>query len=1009
MAIFTGIASAIGGLMASTFLSGAVGSFLLKAAVGIGLNLLAQSIAGKPQEPVFAINGSLQAGGDLPRSFLIGRTSTAGSLVWVNTWGHDGDTPNAYLTQVIALSDLPVAGLREVWVNGQKVTLDYNTPDMSWGWQVKEYRNDGDNLWVKFYDGTQTVADSFLVNTCSNQNRQWDVNRVGRGVAYAIVTARVSKQMFSGIPNFKFELDGFKFYDPSKDSTNGGNGSHRWSDPSTWGGDGDHLPAVQEYNLLRGLRWNNQWFYGVQGMSAARLPADNWIKAINKCRAPIYGANGLEPTYRAGGEITIDAPLANALEALNTACQGRIAEVGGFYQMFLGSPDAPVIHFTDDDILSTDEQTFTPFFGLSDTINGVSATYPSFTDGWVMKSAPSLFRADLEALHGNRRLMAKVELNFVPYAEQVQRLMNSALEEGQRARRHTLVIPPRFWAYAVPGVIWSWTSKRNGYVNKLMRIDGSVDRANLDVLADMTEVDPSDYDWESGSDYRPPVDGAVGAMRPLPTPIFDFAVMPDVAKDSDGTNRRCAIRLIWDGAVTGVDTVMFDVRLKSTLADVYKGRTEDVERGALLIAPGILLPNTLYEVRARYSSYDGSTPFVWSDWIEVRTADIRLGALDLYPFDINQFTESYQQLRRDEAQNLRYIRDEVTRVNNALNDLSADAEFQRQGIRETIAVSVGNSRSEYKRLILVEASERKALATRIETLDVEFSQNIANVTEFAQVIADDVSALAQSVIETKVQVGAVSAGGYFRVLSEVNEAIALSRIILTTSVTAEGLPVDGVFAIESVGGGKSSIIMDADGIYITNGSARKTPFAFIDGKLYANELMVNWANIVNADIEWANIENAVTNNFVAQSANIGHAIIKTSNLDFNQVTQAYSKADSFPSGGNLYTSWSTVSAMTSANPQANTAFAEVRAMFNHRKLHPQQSSPSNMVARFINVTTGTVFAEVYRENDTIYLEGLFIDSNAAVGNNTYEVQIRTDGGTIWSSGNTLMKALVWKR
>lgn len=52
MAIFTGIATAIGGLMASTFLSGAVGSFLLKAAVGIGLNLLAQSIAGKPKEPV---------------------------------------------------------------------------------------------------------------------------------------------------------------------------------------------------------------------------------------------------------------------------------------------------------------------------------------------------------------------------------------------------------------------------------------------------------------------------------------------------------------------------------------------------------------------------------------------------------------------------------------------------------------------------------------------------------------------------------------------------------------------------------------------------------------------------------------------------------------------------------------------------------------------------------------------------------------------------------------------
>lgn len=276
MAIFTVIASigaAIGSFIGGL---GVVGTFLLKTAVGIGLNLLAQAIAGKPQKPTFSINGTLQGGGDLPRSFILGRTVTAGSLFWANTWGKDGDTPNAYLTQVIALSDLPIKGLLNVWVNNEKVTLDLNTPDMSWGWQVKEYRNNGDNLWIKFYDGTQTQADSFLVNTCSNGNRYWSATRIGRGVAYVVITARVSKNMFSGIPSFKFELDGMRLYDPSKDSTNGGNGSHRHADPSTWGGDGDYLPAVQAYNLLRGLTYGNKWFYGVQGMSAVRLPISGW-------------------------------------------------------------------------------------------------------------------------------------------------------------------------------------------------------------------------------------------------------------------------------------------------------------------------------------------------------------------------------------------------------------------------------------------------------------------------------------------------------------------------------------------------------------------------------------------------------------------------------------------------------------------------------------------------------------------------------------------------------------
>ena len=879
MAIFTGIAGAISGLMASTFLSGAVGSFLLKTAVGIGLSLLAQSIAGKPQEPTFSINGTLQSGGDLPRSFLIGRTSTAGSLVWVNTWGRDGDTPNAYLTQVIALSDLPVAGLRQVWVNGQKVSLVGN--NTSWGYQVPEYRNDGDNLWIKFYDGTQTVADSFLVNTCSNVNRQWDAKRVGRGVAYAIVTARVSKQMFSGIPNFKFELDGFKFYDISKDSSMGGNGTQREADPSTWGGDGDHLPAVQAYNLLRGLRWNNQWFYGVQGMALARLPAENWIKAINKCRAPMQGAGGLEPTYRAGGEITIDAPLANALEALNTSCQGRIAEIGGIYQMFLGVPDAPVIHFTDDDILSTDEQTFTPFFGLADTINGVAATYPSAADGWVVKSAPSLYRSDLEALHGNRRLMAKVELNFVPYAEQVQRLMKSALEEGQRARRHTLVLPPKFWAYSTPARVFSWTSKRNGYVNKLMRLDGVVDRANLDVLVDLTEVDPADYDWSSGTDFKPPVDGAVGAMRPAPMPVYNFTAEPSSVLGDDGIPRRPAILLKWKN-VTGIDYVEYELELSSNLTRADNGYFINTALQEGKIAPFTLLPNTPYRVRARYGSYDGGVPFEWCEWVQVKTPDVRLRAgVDMYPFNVADFNKDLTDKWAEQAENTRYISDEISRITTALNEMTADAELQRQDIRTVLTTQVNDNKAEYTSLITVQASNTSALSGRVDTLTATVEANkaeykslistesdarqtqvtalqrlvsknaddIASVDQFAQTnvtrLNGELMAVSQAVIQTQATVGSVSAGGFFQVKSEANKNGALATVGLTVSAIAGGAPSQAALFLEARSGGKSSIVMDADSVIMTSGPARSSPFAFQGGVL---TLMATKVNEITAGV-----------------------------------------------------------------------------------------------------------------------------------------------------------------
>src|SRR5687768_16684598 len=108
VAAFSAISTFIGGL-------GTGGAFVLKTAVGVGLNLLAQAIAGKPQKPKFSINGTLQRGGDLSRTFIIGKTATAGSLVYANTWGRPNKTPNEYLTQVVALSDYPVNGLAELW------------------------------------------------------------------------------------------------------------------------------------------------------------------------------------------------------------------------------------------------------------------------------------------------------------------------------------------------------------------------------------------------------------------------------------------------------------------------------------------------------------------------------------------------------------------------------------------------------------------------------------------------------------------------------------------------------------------------------------------------------------------------------------------------------------------------------------------------------------------------------------------------------------------------------
>ncbi len=766
MAIFSLISSVVTAVSGFIGTLGAFGSLVLKTAVGVGLSLLAQSLAGKPKDPTFSINGTLQGGGDVPRSFIMGRTATAGSLVFVNTWGNDGDTPNAYLTQVIALSDLPVRGLAEVWVNGERATLGALTDR---GYAVNGY---ADSLWIKFYDGTQTTADSFLFTSVSNGNRWWNPDRIGRGVAYAIVTARVSKNMFSGVPSFKFVLEGLRLYDISRDSTQGGVGPQRFANPSTWGGDGDFLPAVQIYNLLRGITYNGQWFYGLQNMAAARLPAAAWVAQIEKHRAGIQESTGWVNTYRSGGEIQVDAPLTSAVEALLTACQGRISEVGGVYYLHSGAPDAPVIAFTDDDILSTEEQEFTPFLGLADTINGVSANYPSPADGWVTKTAPPLYRTDLEAVDGNRRLMADVDLNFVPYPEQVQRLMKSALEEARRFRRHTIVLPPKFWAYATPGAVFSWTSERNGYIAKLMRIDGVADRANLDVMIDITEVDPADYNWSSNTEFKPPVDGQLGVIRPTPQPIIEWYAEPATVKDSTGQDRRPAIRITWDnsdGRLVDVIGIEYEVRLQATLERVTEGRTDQPQVGSMLISQG-LLPNESYVVRGRYIP-GGDRPVLWSGFIPVITPNVLLSDADVYiDIDLSGVDQQLAWL----FDNARTSRDRIQALITAQLEMPVAAMERSEQIRRDLSLALGNARADYREKIEIAAGETAAVGTKLEDLTVSVGQNVASLTSQIKVAVDSTQAVATRVDTLEVSFNDATASLTTQIIAvaDANQALA---------------------------------------------------------------------------------------------------------------------------------------------------------------------------------------------------------------------------------------------
>lgn len=631
-ALFTsvGIATALG-VSASFFTAAA--AFTLNVIVGsvvsFALSKVTAALAGKPKAPKvppFGVQASLRTGGDVPRSIIVGRGVTAGSLVWANTWGNPGDVPNEYLTQVIALSDMPIHGVTQLFVNGQAVsfgagTVNSDSHGTSLGVPITQYtRNGREHLWIKVWTGNQIAPDLYLRDVASSAERPWQNTRIGTGVAYAVMTTRFSRDVWTGVPQFRFECVGVPLYDITRDSTAGGTGAHRWNDPVTWTAESStrRNAAVILYNLLRGVRFGGQWVMGLQGLDAAQLPAARWIAAVSAA---------YDRDFLAGGEIAFDTELGDTVEALLASCEGRLADnAGTFYTLTVGAPASAVASFTDDDVISTAEQTFTPFPGLADTVNGVIFTYPRPSQAWAVTQAPPLYDAALEAEDGGRRMPVTIDMPMVSNDEQAQRLAKAALAEARRARRHTLTLPPQFWPLE-PGDVVSWTSERNGYVAKLFRVDGIVDLPDLDVLVDLTETDPSDYDWDPLTDYTAPVDGFLAPVAP-PVQSTSISVAPHTITVG-GVGRRPAIALSWTAAPADVTGIDWQVRVAATVALVAEGTAPGLVpggSGSTILSSG-LVPNTGYQVRARWVP-GTQRPVDWSAWLSVTTPDVRLGVAE---------------------------------------------------------------------------------------------------------------------------------------------------------------------------------------------------------------------------------------------------------------------------------------------------------------------------------------------------------------------------------------------
>lgn len=828
-----------------TLQAGGIGAFFLKAAafvaLKVGSSLLQKALSKNQKAAVAGINGTVKLGGDNPLSIIVGTYATAGTLEYVGTWGKDGKTPNAYLTQVISLSDFPVDGLSNVlWVNGEKCEIDFATgirPDGS-GYNVKEFAVDGrDYLIVNFFDGHGNVLNNFLFDKFSGNERPWTADMIGNGIAYATVTARVNRELMTGVPQCRFVVRGARLYDPRKDSSNGGSGVHRWNNQATW--EWTENPVVIIYNILRGLYYNGEWLYGVQDMVASQLPVGNWFAAMNECDRLITNADGsTEKQFRVGAELDLSQQPLDAVEELRKSCNARIMESGGIYKILVGAAAMPVFAFNQDRVAITQPQTFTPFPGLESLFNGVHSTYPEMNENWANKDAPPIYRTDLEEDDDGRRLMASVDFPYVPFSRQVQRLAKAMIDTERRFRVHKLTLGPETSIYE-PLDSFSYTNPAEGYIDKQFLIEQMDDLDNGNQAVAMREVDPTDYDWNAGTDERPTTIGSLVPMRPGPQVIQDFQVFPYTVVDGANKARRPGVLLVWNGEdQDDVIGVQYRIRKAGFLEFDYMGQTFDVEKGDHAISE-FVLANQNYIVNARWIGASPNREFPWSVDLPVTAPDVKLSSNDII-VELQAVQEDMREVLEETAADLVDIRKRIEQVaNDAATGTGkniVDRTIYTKKFQNSEAMIVNESR--------IRADETGALAEQTTLLTSKIEDPVTGLdalsSAFFQLSSEvndpdsGLEAIASALLDVEASVGDLSAGGLisFRVQVPAPAGTLAQINIMARASTAESFIQSGmVIQIYNSGGLKSRILMLTDNFVVWDGTTQNLPFQYSGGVL----------------------------------------------------------------------------------------------------------------------------------------------------------------------------------
>jgi hypothetical protein len=482
LGVMTGNPAVVGwalGQFSSVILAGTI-------AMSVGQMLDPPTFTDSLEDDQSGLNLSLTGNPTEPRKVLFGKAATGGNIIYRANTGNDGED----LHIVIGLAGHLITSFDSFKFGADIITFTANNADGDLNGFLFKYDHLG---------ADDQTADTNLVANST----EWTTAHRLRGIAYSYLKAIWDQEKFpNGLQKMIFTISGTAVYDPRLDSTNGGSGSQRFDDQSTWVFSDNPILCMATYGL--GLKVGGEVIAGME-ISPSRIDWPSVIAQANICDELVaLKAGGTEKRYTCNGWINTERDHRSNLTLLSSACAGGVAFQAALWRSYAAAAIPAIKTRSGFNIMGP--KSYTTKRGLDAMHNGIQGRFSDPSSDYSLVDYPARNNATFLVEDGGQENIMQLDFPMTKSQTMCQRLSKIALGRNRMQRSLDAVFSPVALEDTVLDTI-TFNYAPFNLVNQKMRISDwelviqdTEDGPLLLVKESLIEDDDDIYAWDETTD-----------------------------------------------------------------------------------------------------------------------------------------------------------------------------------------------------------------------------------------------------------------------------------------------------------------------------------------------------------------------------------------------------------------------------------------------------------------------------------------------------------------------------